>query len=539
MLNLYICVFLTPFVVVIGMLFSVKVTHTFEIILPIQNNNSMRLFFLLTALLGTACLQAQTVRDALMFSENQPMINARSMGVGNALGALGADLSMINTNPAGIGVYRRVELGLSMGMYNDATTTNFFGSNTRDRFRRVQFGNVGVVIPTRVYRPGSAWKFVNFGISLSHLTNYGHNFSFQGASTGSRVNAFAARAAGSNINQLDPYGEEMAYSAYLIGSVQQGNYIANGGITQNTVLYKSQTISRTGGVNELGVSFSGNYKNKLYLGATVGIDFLNYHEKRYYKETDQDNQIDFDNMSFQEDRQVDGTGINLKFGMIYRINRMFRVGLSVHTPTGYHLRESYISALTADIIYADTLRSTDFSITDGFKPRKLQHDLVTPWVVTGSVATIFGRRGFIGLDVEYLDFSAVSFDLGEEDRTPENNQFIAALNNDIERTYRGVFRARLGGELSLGIFRVRLGYRFQTSPYVVAVDGVTDMRHDISGGVGLRWKHFYLDAAYNHTISDFEYAPYSTKTNLQRVTGQSNAGRVMLTLGVVIFRDDN
>lgn len=519
------------------MLFSVK-KHIVEAILLIQNNNPMRIFFLLTALLGTVCLQAQTVRDALMFSETQPMINARSMGVGNALGALGADLSMINTNPAGLGVYRRAELGLSVGMHNDATTTDFFGSNTRNRFGRVQFGNVGLVIPTRIYRSGSDWKFVNFGIAFSRLINYGRNSSFQGKSTGSRVNAFAERASGLNTDELDPYGEKMAYLAYLIDLDQQGNYAANGGITENTVLYKSQTISRTGGVNELGLSFSGNYKNKLYLGATVGIDFLNYREERYYEETDQDNQIDFDNMTFQEDHLVDGAGINLKLGMIYRINRMFRVGLSVHTPTGYRLTESYNSALTADIVYTDTLRSTDYSI-NGFKPNVLQHELATPWVVAGSVGAIFGRRGFIGLDVEYLDFSAASFSLLEDDRTPKNNQFITALNNDIGRTYRSVFRARLGGELSLGILRVRLGYRFQTSPYTIAVDGVTDMRHDISGGVGLRWKHFYLDAAYNHTISDFEYAPYAASTNLQRVTGQSNASRVMLTFGAIIFRDNN
>lgn len=498
----------------------------------------MKLFFLFTALLSTSCLYAQTVSDALRFSETHPMINARSMGVGNALGALGADLSMASTNPAGLGVYRRAEVGLSMGMFNAATTTDFLGNTTRDRFNRIQFGSIGLIIPTRIRRGGSDWKFVNFGMTFNRLANYGQNFLFQGISQGSRVSAFAERASGLNINQLDPYGEEMAYTAFLIDLDRQGNYVPNGGIDDNTVLYRSQTVSRTGGMNELGFSFSGNFKNKLYLGATVGIDFLNYREERYYEEQDRDNLIDFDNMTFEEDLTITGTGINLKLGMIYRINQMFRVGLSVHTPTGYRLRESYNAALTADIVYVDSLRTTDFSIDDGFEPRVLQHDLATPWVVAGSVGAIFGRRGFIGLDVEYLDFSSAQFSLLEDDRTPENNQFMNGLNNDIEQTYRGVFRARLGGEFSLGIFRVRLGYRFQTSPYNLSVDGVTDFRHDISGGVGFRWKHFYLDAAYNHTITDFEYAPYSTSTNLQRVTGQNSAGMVMLTLGAVMFRDN-
>ena len=169
----------------------------------------------------------------------------------------------------------------------------------------------------------------------------------------------------------------------------------------------------------------------------------------------------------------------------------------------------------------------------------LQHDLATPWVFAGSFAAVFGRRGFIGLDVEYLDFSTASFSLLENDRTPQNNQFIDGVNDGIRDSYRGVFRARIGGEFALGLARIRLGYRFQSSPYAIAVDGVTDIRQDISAGLGFRWKHFYLDMAYNHTLSDFEYSPYATSMNLQRVIGNNNTGQIMVTLGIVLFRDQS
>lgn len=498
----------------------------------------MRLLCLLSALLCAVGVSAQTVRDALFFSDNQPMITARSMGVGGALGALGADISTINFNPAGLGVYRRADINFSMGGYNSETSTAFVGNNTRDRFARPVFGNLGLVIPARIYR-SSDWKFVNFGFSFSRLANYGRNFSYSGISTGSRVLAFAERSAGLLPTKLDPYGESMAYTAYLINQDGRGNYVANGGITETTGIYKAQTVDRRGGVNALNLSIAGNYKHKLYLGATLGVNFLSFREDRYYQEKDPTGDLDFDNLTFREERIVDGVGLNFKLGILYRISKSLRVGLSVHTPTAYRLTDSYHSALTAALVYQDTLRKTEFKMTD-FKPSVLQHDLATPWVFSGNFGVIIAKRGFIGVDVEYLDFSAANFSLLEKDRTPENNQFINGINNKIQDNYRGVFRARLGGEFSLGLVRFRLGYRLQTSPYVVSVDGVTDFRHDISAGVGLRWKHFYVDVAYNHTLLDFEYAPYATSipNNYQRVTGNQTIGQVMLSIGAVIFRDN-
>ena len=70
----------------------------------------------------------------------------------------------------------------------------------------------------------------------------------------------------------------------------------------------------------------------------------------------------------------------------------------------------------------------------------------------------------------------------------------------------------------------------------ITVEGVTDMRHDISAGLGIRWKHFFLDFAYVHTLRDFVYNPYSHSTTVQEVRGMSQTGQAMLTVGASIFR---
>ena len=53
-------------------------------------------------LIGMAvCAEAQTMYDALRFSENNYEGTARTMAMGNAFTALGGDLGSISINPAG------------------------------------------------------------------------------------------------------------------------------------------------------------------------------------------------------------------------------------------------------------------------------------------------------------------------------------------------------------------------------------------------------------------------------------------------------
>lgn len=495
----------------------------------------MKVLFLCLTLLGTTFwLHAQEVGDALLFSETQPATTARSMGVGNALGALGGDLSTASRNPAGMAIYRRAEFSFSLGTLGEATKANFFGNSERVRQNRIAFGSAGLVIPTKIRR-NSEWKMVNFGITFNRLANFDRNFSYSGTSTGSRVRAFADRAQGLTNPNSDPYEAGPAFQAFLIDDIGGGNYVANGGADDPDALVdKTQTLSRSGGINELGLSIGGNYNNKLYLAASLGVNFMTFREDRLYTEYTPD--LNYIDMDFSETRSIEGTGVNLKLGVIYRINKMFRVGAAVHTPTAYRLTDSYNTGLGAAIIYNDTLRESSFLMEDQ-DPNVLQHNMATPWTFMLSGGAILGKRGFIGVDLEYLDFGTASFSLLENERTPANNQFINGVNNSVEDSYRGAFRARIGGEIALGIARVRLGYQFQSSPFETAVEGVSDFRHDISGGLGVRWKHFYVDVAYQHTLRQFAFSPYPTDINLQRVTGDITNSQVMLTLGIVLFRD--
>lgn len=57
----------------------------------------------------------ETYQDSKL-AENQLTGTARYIGMGGAMEALGADISTISTNPAGIGLFRKSQVSVSAGV---------------------------------------------------------------------------------------------------------------------------------------------------------------------------------------------------------------------------------------------------------------------------------------------------------------------------------------------------------------------------------------------------------------------------------------
>ena len=72
----------------------------------------------LLLVLGSA-LRAQ---DIQRFSERQIIGTARYVGMGGAMTAIGGDPSAVQDNPAGLGLYRRSEVMLTLDETIDQTT---------------------------------------------------------------------------------------------------------------------------------------------------------------------------------------------------------------------------------------------------------------------------------------------------------------------------------------------------------------------------------------------------------------------------------
>jgi hypothetical protein len=488
-------------------------------------------------------VKAQMTSDAFMFSEKFQPTTARGAGAGGAMGALGGDMSTLNLNPAGIAVYRGSEFVFTPGLQFADIKSTFVSdtlqpieTNSRAAFN---MGSLGLIFSTDYEND---WDYVNFGISYNRLASFNKTFSFSGISTGSRILNFTEEANNSNAipDKLDPFEERLAWDAYLIDNPNGGtDYV--GAASDSMYVQKSQFIRQSGGNNELGLSVGASYKSKFFIGATIGIDFLKFRDIRDYSENELTGNTDFKSLKFNEDRDVTGTGINLKLGIIYKINKTFRLGLAVHTPTAYGITERLTTSLSGSVVWNDTLRVTSESDPYLSPSGEFKHNFISPWFFNFSLGAVFkGKsettKGFLCIDGDYLNYSLANFTLSSMNSsvTAADRAYISDVNKAIVNQYQGVFRARLGFELALDKVRIRAGYRFQTSPYQEEIKGVSDLRHDVSLGFGFRTDHFYVDLAYMHTISDFEYAPFyaTSERNNQRTVNDWTGGLILLTFGV-------
>ena len=72
--------------------------------------------FLISMLVMSAHAWAQETYDNATLATPQLNGTARYVGMGGAMDALGADLSTISSNPAGIGLFRSSQVKVSMGV---------------------------------------------------------------------------------------------------------------------------------------------------------------------------------------------------------------------------------------------------------------------------------------------------------------------------------------------------------------------------------------------------------------------------------------
>ena len=89
---------------------------------------------------------AQNEEDALRFTWTDPLGSTRVMAMGGAFGALGADLGCLGINPAGLGLYRRGDLGMTVGFQASRTESTWLGETQNEGAIGASASNYGVAL---------------------------------------------------------------------------------------------------------------------------------------------------------------------------------------------------------------------------------------------------------------------------------------------------------------------------------------------------------------------------------------------------------
>ncbi len=443
--------------------------------------------------------QAQNSTDAFRFSSYDILGSARFVALGGAFGAVGGDLSTLNYNPAGLGIFQSSEFSFSPTLNYSATDAIYNGSKGIDSRTNINHGLFGMVTTGRFHNGSKAnssgWKAVNYGFSINRIKNFSNNIFIAGESQSSSLaNVWRDNANGYLPEDLHPFSEGLAWETYILDTVpgnptQYYSGAPAGGVSQ-TYWEESK-----GYKNEISLAMSANYNDKLIIGISVGIPTLHYERSIEYREYALQSPADyeFDEIVYTENLLTEGAGINAKIGFILIVSPSVRFSGAYHTPTYYpELNDEYYSDL-------ESFMGDGNSYFKESPIGNMVYNLSTPSRYMLGISSFFYKNGFISLDYEYMDY-------GNSKLTSSTYSFTDE-NHDIRADFQTTHNLRIGGEWKMDHFALRGGYNIMSSPMNSEVNDIISSAY--SWGAGYRIGNAYFDFAYSKRNTDSLFYIYN------------------------------
>lgn len=438
---------------------------------------------------------------------------ARYVGMGGAMDALGADISTIGTNPAGIGLFRRGQVSGTFGL-NSQVDGKSFADGTKTN---ASFDQLGIVFSSR----SGKQNFINFAFNYHKNRNFDYVLSAANALNGS---AQHRQTVLKDMNGLIQNNYSLPYSQ--LDNLYINNMVVEKDPTtgeEYVVDYEGRDYefdrAHTGYIGEYDFNLSGNIKNRVYLGLTVGLKSVHYNGYSEYYETLNSQRVT--DVLISDNHKIKGYGYNVKAGVIFRPieESPFRIGAAISTPTFYKLTTDNYTTIGTDV--DRSIASEDFRFN-------------TPWKFSVSAGHTIGQSLALGVVYEYADYSTCdmrtidgySYDYWT-DNEYEDSSSDPVMKRHIEKSLKGVSTLKAGLEYKPDKnMALRLGYNYVTSAYqenavrdqTLASPGVyysstTDYTnwkdtHRLTAGLGFTFDKLRLDLAYQYSMRDGDFYPF-------------------------------
>ena len=521
-----------------------------------------KIVFFLICSMPTFFANAQNEFDALCFAKNDILGTARYMGMAGAFSSLGGDPTVMTTNPAGLGLYRSSELTFTANLAANATKTDYFNDSKIERWTRLNVNNFSYVMAIPYYTGTHKVSSGTVGISFNRQANFNRRFKtakvmpidqtvatlINDISQGIFLEAFQGVAPHGNpwFNQDIAWLSTVGFQTGLIHSFSDDpkNADYTTGFIDSNFAAGEMEYSESGFINEWAFTYSHNFDDKFYLGATLGAKNMEYERNSYYTEWyfEDGAEHSFEDFYLANWQRTTGAGFNLKIGGIVRLMDNLRVALAFNSPTWYSMTSRY--DVYGEAYFSNNGHGTSLPPDSLLNIKKYSY--TSPYKILAGASYIIAQRAIISLDYELTDYNSM--------RLREWNGgdgWFAEANNTMSDNFKTSHTFKLGGEYRLtNNFSLRAGLanvsrttakdavlKLVTHPtegYVIDVN--TSPEHFIdrgtqycSLGFGYRNAGFFFDMAYllRSNKSDF----YSSEYDWVAQKIRSNTHNIAATVG--------
>lgn len=404
-----------------------------------------------TALLSLTAVAAgaQTMYDGLTFSQNNYYGTARSIGMGNAMTAVGGDLGSIGINPAGSAVAGYSQFTITPNLTISSMNASYsaypvggadrFTNEQNKRLTRFSMPNIGLTFNWKTGN-GSGLKAITYGLVVNGTNNFtgkmlagGRNdkTSYQGAMAVAAdgydmdfLNGYSIDKDGKRVDrgwdypyyygddfQNDPNKGKFA-PWNVIANAQAGS-IANYGDTDDPSYYWRYRATTEGYSNTGKKDANGNYIYDIFLAGPL-------------------------NQAYS--RNITGSKYDVLFNVGFNFGDTFFVGANLGvTSLNYNYDECYKEAAE---------NPSAFEIDFGDKGKTCFSDYRTRYSYTADGSGVFGKIGFLWRPVDGLRVGAAVqtptiMEINERWIQDVNLNYTDASFNGSAKTPEGDYSYRL------------------------------------------------------------------------------------------------
>ncbi len=501
-------------------------------------------------------LNAQTEYDALRLSQTEVLGSARYISMGGAFGALGGDVSALKDNPAGLGVFRKGEITITLNTSRQKATTFWLGNKETIRGRLdLNFDNLAYVMsmPLWKYKKDGLLQS-NFYFSFNKLKNYNRvmrgsaitNVSFTDF-LANFTNGFVEEDLIYEEDKYDPYNNPnipwlsvLAYEGYLIDVDSSDPQKWVSAYDEKQVNLFSD-FYESGSLDEFSFGWGGNFNNKLFVGVNLNIWDVDYKLETILKES-----FTQGNFRLKNKFKQTGSAINAKIGAIYLPTEYLRIGVSFHSPTVINIKE----LANADLNYYNSaFKDKNGQVAKGNTGVPNQGSSQKFSVISGlqgqlSIAYLLGQKGLISAEYNFINYP--NMELTEADGKTGDFQIENNGMNSVMQ-YGHLFKIGVEGKITNKL-AVRGGYVYQSpatdSNYkegkalrLNTVNTNTEYFQQKSTnyytfGIGYRTSDWYIDAGYMMKLQKDDFYPYQLNNSQQSANVDSSTGNFVITFGL-------